>query len=891
MEPRIATLLGDSTLDRVGLDPLPPITLPSLAPPHPIEPNAVNVNDEARKTASKVSGEFSSKKPSLPLSGASSRRKRQKPSVPIAGVLNHEKADGTTAAHATHSMSPSSHTPFSGRLSDLLLDPPQQRSKKRRRLDEQQPQQPQPQHATNLNPAAVLTGGGGSSENKRKLPKPMQPPPLGSDSCPWRLTSHSYLAGNFTPVTKTTPPVPITYTGTIPKELEGGMYVRNGGNPVSNSEFGRDYHWFDGDGMLTGVWFERSKDPSIETCTPHFVNQFILTDLCISSFENKALRTPILPSIATLVSPVASLFVIVWRIFRAACLVLISHFPGSGQAVTRISVANTSILYHDGRALATCESGPPIRVQLPGLETVGWYNGNYAEGETVQDAKIKEKLGFGGTGLNSWMREWTTGHPKVDPVTGEMVLFHCNFTAPYIHYSVIPKENEGSEKEMLTRIGRPKLLNAPVPGCSGGKMMHDFGVSKLHTVILDLPLTLTPFNLLKNQPVVAYEPSKPSRFGVFPRRDPAAVRWFETTGCCIFHTANTWDELDARGKPLAVNMLACRLTSASLVYSAGNIAPPPHPDSPHDPPSRRPISFFAKYDESSDDIEKIYNPEDEITEESALIVSSQQHNTPSVSTTNPAPPISTDDEEQCRLYYYRFSFQNPTENIITHQYALSIIPFEFPTVNPSREMQSARYIYGCSTTNASFGAALGKATKIDVIVKMNIPSLLAREPSGQDNKVVDRRSIASILDSHNANDDIQAFKLPPGCFAQEARFVPRFPSSDEELLEEDDGYLLFYVFDESQLSPNPSTTSSPSSFLPEARELLDKATSTLYVLSACDMKTVVCKLELPARVPYGLHGNWFPEKEVLGQRNVAEFRSLVESKPKGWRERLIRVLG
>ncbi|PVH97606.1 carotenoid oxygenase [Periconia macrospinosa] len=684
------------------------------------------------------------------------------------------------------------------------------------------------------------------------------------------LPEHPYLAGNFTPVTKTTPPVPITYSGTIPKELHGGMYVRNGGNPVSNSELGRDYHWFDGDGMLTGVWFERSKDPSSEACTPHFVNQFILTDLYVSSFENKALKTPILPSIATLVSPVASLIVILWRIFRAALLVLLSHFPGSRQAIKRISVANTSILYHDGRALATCESGPPIRVQLPGLETVGWYNGSYAEGEILQDVKIKEEPGFGGTGLNSWMREWTTGHPKVDPTTGEMILFHCNFTAPYIHYSVIPKEKEKLEKEIFSKIEHAKLLNAPVPGCSGGKMMHDFGVSKLHTVILDLPLTLTPFNLLKNQPVVAYEPSKPSRFGVFPRRDPAAVRWFETTGCCIFHTANTWDELDARGKPTAVNMLACRLTSASLVYSAGNIAPPPHPGSPHDTPSHRPLSFFAKYDdESSVDVEKIYNPEDDNPEASPLLPSSQQQNTTSTFT-NPAPPISTDDEEQCRLYYYRFSLQNPTKNLITHQYALSTIPFEFPTVNPSREMQSARYIYGCSTTNASFGAALGKATKIDVIVKMDVQSLLARRPSGTKDKVVDRRSIASILDSPNENNDIQAFKLPPGCFAQEARFVSRIPSSssEEEELEEDDGYLLFYVFDESQLSPSPSTTSSPSSSLPGAQELLDKATSTLYVLSARDMKTVVCKVELPARVPYGLHGNWFAEKEILRQRGV-----------------------
>lgn len=706
--------------------------------------------------------------------------------------------------------------------------------------------------------------------------------------------AHPYLAGNFAPVTKTTPPVPITYTGTIPKELHGGMYVRNGGNPISNSDLGRDYHWFDGDGMLTGVWFERAKDSSVEASTPHFVNQFVLTDLCISSFENKALRTPILPSIATLVSPVASLVLILWRIFRSAFLVLLSNLPGSQQVIKRISVANTSIIYHDGRALATCESGPPIRVQLPGLETVGWYNGNYAEGEVPRNSKEKEKPGFGGTGLNSWMREWTTGHPKVDPVTGELLLFHCNFLPPFIHYSVIPKEDANEPLGIPTA----KLLNAPVPGCSGGKMMHDFGVSKHHTVILDLPLTLTPFNLMRNKPIVAYEPHRPSRFGVFPRRDPAAVRWFETSGCCVFHTANTWDEIDDQGTPVAVNMLACRLTSASLVFSAGNITPPPHPnhaDSSHDTSSRRRLSFFAKYDddETNIDVEKLDSDND--TETTPLLPPSHQQGAASSSFGNPAPPISIDDEEQCRLYYYRFPLSTNTShtpNTISHQHALSSIPFEFPTLHPDHEMQSARYIYGCSTTNASFGAALGKATKIDVIVKMDIETLLARSPSTSDktgDAVIDRRDIAQILASTDENDAIKAFQLPPMHYAQEARFVPRLPASlssfsyptspppDKQHREKEDaGYLLFYVFDESQLSRPSSSSSADAEFDPADTASLDTATSQLWILDAADMRTVVCKMDLPARVPYGLHGNWFDEEMVRGQRGVAEggFRTL-----------------
>lgn len=116
-------------------------------------------------------------------------------------------------------------------------------------------------------------------------------------------------------------------------------------------------------------------------------------------------------------------------------LVILSHLPGSVYAIKRICVTNTGIIYHDGRALTTCESGPPMRIQLPGLETVGWYDGNKAEGET----EVKhEEPGFDGTGLMSFMKEWTAGHPKVDPESQEMLLFHCTFLRPYVNYSVIP---------------------------------------------------------------------------------------------------------------------------------------------------------------------------------------------------------------------------------------------------------------------------------------------------------------------------------------------------------------------------------------------------------------------------------------------------------------------
>jgi carotenoid cleavage dioxygenase-like enzyme len=611
-----------------------------------------------------------------------------------------------------------------------------------------------------------------------------------------RSHPHPYLSGNFAPIHAVQPLTPCTYSGEIPEELVGGEYVRNGGNPVSNEDLGRDAHWFDGDGMLSGVSFTRTEDG----VQPEFVNQYILTDLYLSTTSSKNLHRPILPSIATLVDPLSSLLQICWIVFRTIFLVILSRLPGSIQAIKKISVANTGILFHDGRALATCESGPPMRVSLPGLETVGWYNGKKADGE----ADGEEGTGFGGEGIVGFMKEWTTAHPRVDPRTGELILFHSTFAPPHIHYSIIPATHTPSIP--VTPLARPtRLLNAPVPGVSSAKMMHDFGVSFDHTIIMDLPLSLDPLNLVKNKPVVAYDPKACSRFGVFPRHFPQQIRWFETAACCIFHTANSWDDQvvdksTGRVQTTAVNVLACRLNSASLVFSAGDITAP------------QPTSFDTN-----------------------------------------------GEEEQCRLYYYQFPLADASRNDISYQFALSAISFEFPSIREDRNMSRNKFVYGCSTSEGTFGAALGGAVKIDCLVKMNAEVLIQRgkkdpyvEPV---TGCVDMRTVSEVMTSTDKDDPIQIFQLPKGFYAQEPRFVPR-----KDGVSEDDGWLVTYVFDESQLQVDG--------------ECRPDAKSELWVINAKDMKTVVGRVYLTQRVPYGLHGNFFSEQQVKSQRPVETIRAI-----------------
>ena len=342
--------------------------------------------------------------------------------------------------------------------------------------------------------------------------------------------------------------------------------------------------------------------------------------------------------------------------------------------------------------------------------------------------------------------------------------------------------------------------------------MHDFGVSKEHTIIMDLPLSLDPLNLLHGKPAVAYDPTTKSRFGVFPRYEPNEVTWFETNPCCIFHTANTWDTVEKCWRTGAVekqvHLLACRLTSASIVYSAGNLtAPTPTKQIPH------------QYQE----------------------------------------------EEQCRLYYYQFILKNsdlPLANTsdpqIRHQWALSTLSFEFPTLRDSVSMTSARYIYGCTTALPTFSAALGRATKISYLAKFDVQALIAsgiRDPPTQIKGSVDTRSIKEIINSADPNDPIKVFEFPSYYYGQEASFVPR-----QNGTEEDDGWLLTYVFDERQVDADG--------------ECRVDAHSELWIIDARNMKDVVAKIRLPTRVPYGLHGKWFPEEQVRSQRPVHEFRQV-----------------
>lgn len=589
---------------------------------------------------------------------------------------------------------------------------------------------------------------------------------------------------------------------------------------------------FDGDGMLHGVYFART--PGSDELAPMFVNKFVLTDVYLASVRRGA---PTLPSIATLISPSTSFPSLLATLIRATLVQLMS-------SISRLTVANTAIVFHDRRLLATCESGPCVEVTAPSLDTIGYWVFEDGKGHGLGKVPLTVGRGeVGGKMMGGMLEEWTTGHPKVDPITGELVFIGYNvrrlalvlspdahvltqiFARPFLTHSVVARDG--------THVSLKRPVSLPRP-----KMMHDFGASLGHSIILDLPLTMDPLNLVRPasssgktrmQPMVHFDRTLRSRFGVLPRTfdgDQSRIRWFETEPCMIFHTANSWDETARDGdEVVAVNMLACRFLSAKLVHSAGGLPAPAM--------------------------------EERVARETNDVV---------------------------RLTYYRFSLSSsdphlPSShppNAPTYEVPLSSIPFEFSTVPHARTMQRSRYVYGLSLASGSFDSAL-EGARPDVLVKMDVDELISRAQArgqGPSDEAIDSRRVADILAQQHARrrrpdfdgideqerDPIKLFRLPPLHFASEPSFVPRADARSE-----DDGYLVFYVFDESQLLPDGS--------LPSCE---DEVRSELWVVDAARIgfgDEVVTRVRLPRRVPYGLHSEWVTEEQILSQRKDVKTRS------------------
>jgi carotenoid cleavage dioxygenase len=270
------------------------------------------------------------------------------------------------------------------------------------------------------------------------------------------------------------------------------MFVRNGPNP-QHQPIGQ-YHWFDGDGMLHGV--------EINNGQAIYRNRYVRTRGW--KIENEAGKA-------------------VWSGLLEPPQMDNPYGPGK-------NTANTALVWHAGKLLALWEGGAPHDIQLPELATIGEYT------------------------YNNKLISPFTAHPKVDPVTGEMMFFGYSFAPPYLQYGIVSAQGE---------ILKTVPIEIPM-----GVMMHDFAITENYTIFMDLPLTFSPERMQRGEAMMMFESDRPSRFGILPRHgDNSNIRWFETSSCYIFHTMNAYEDGDE------IILIACRMSSTTVLETGSSTDP------------------------------------------------------------------------------------------------------------------------------------------------------------------------------------------------------------------------------------------------------------------------------------------------------------------------------
>jgi len=197
----------------------------------------------------------------------------------------------------------------------------------------------------------------------------------------------------------------------------------------------------------------------------------------------------------------------------------------TGDVNREASSANTHLVAHAGRLMALEEGAYPWLLDSQ-LETTG-----------CED--------FGGK-----LRTAFTAHPKICPVTGELLAFGYGQFPPYLTYHRISAQG--------------KLLQSEVIEVPGPTMIHDFAITGRHAIFLDLPVVFDLQAALKGTMPFKWDDDYGARIGVMPRNGKGAeLRWFEVEPCYIFHTMNAHEENGA------VVVDACR--SSEMWREAGDM--------------------------------------------------------------------------------------------------------------------------------------------------------------------------------------------------------------------------------------------------------------------------------------------------------------------------------
>lgn len=168
------------------------------------------------------------------------------------------------------------------------------------------------------------------------------------------------------------------------------------------------------------------------------------------------------------------------------------------------SAANTHVIHHAGKILALEEAHLPWEVS-PQLETLRAWD---------FDGKLQTPM---------------TAHPKVCPVTGELLFFAYGLFPPFLTYHRVSAGGKLVQTETIT-----------VPG---GTMMHDFNITKNYVIWMDLPAVWNLEAVAEGGLPIQWDESYGARLGVMPRNGgDNDVTWYNIDPCYVFHPLNAYEE-------------------------------------------------------------------------------------------------------------------------------------------------------------------------------------------------------------------------------------------------------------------------------------------------------------------------------------------------------------
>jgi carotenoid cleavage dioxygenase-like enzyme len=172
------------------------------------------------------------------------------------------------------------------------------------------------------------------------------------------------------------------------------------------------------------------------------------------------------------------------------------------------SAANTHTYWHGGKLFVLKEDSLPYYVDPHTLETKGdWdFHGKYT-------AKTM------------------SAHPKIDPVTGEMIAYG------YEAKGILTKDIAVYTINPAGKVTKEVWLQSPYLG-----IIHDIAITQKHVIIPVIARTSSLERLKSGEPMWEWDGSLPTMVGILPRDGEAKdVRWFKGPSRNTLHFLNATD--------------------------------------------------------------------------------------------------------------------------------------------------------------------------------------------------------------------------------------------------------------------------------------------------------------------------------------------------------------